>query len=871
MLLAGWILRLVLPFLTWLVQGAVGPALVGLPVTWTASDLAGAAGRWLRRVRRSDGLSRLVRAAAGGEAGLSGGEFAAVRRLLEDESTWVVAGRGNVEDLAARIAGCLTDRGGGDALAAGRAIAGGLLEFAAGDLEPEWFQRVLFARLDRLRTDQASALDHAMAGVHADLAALAASRDAAETDRFAGLLGELGRVLDRVAPGQAGEAEVAVYLGVLIRWLNTDPWLPRTGAGGLALAPEVIERKLTITTGGGRAGQDADADDLGRCCARLVVLGDPGAGKTWLARRTARLCAEAALEALASGKTPDEVELPLYTTCARLAAVPPDVVIRTAVVGSALGQLPDLGGARITGALRRLFEERDAPTLLVADSLDEARGADERIRLADSLPPAWRIVLTSRPGTWHGQLAINGNDPARRVGVLQPLRYPGDVEAVIAEWFRGRPGRAAYLSAQLRGQAALRQAATVPLILAFYCIVGGDQPLPARSAGLYDKVIRRILTGRWRGCGEPDLDLDGCLDTLRGWAWSAAAANPISGTGAWADEFPVARPGKHTRDEKDALNHVAAPAGPADADTGMTPRRFIHRTIREHLVAQHIALTMPPRQAAGELLKHLWYDPDWEHAAPAALAMHPHRDQVLTHLISSITGTEQPGADIAAFDGCQEIRRFLTRVARESAEDDWSPESAELIGQARRDIAATEPDGPRQVAARDWPASNHPILESVLALLSAAGDPEQAGALAGAVAGLEPTEAERAQARQALLALLPAATSSRQARELAGPVAGLAVTEADRAQARQALLAALPDATEPWTAQELAGAVAGLEPTEAERAQARQALLALLPATGEPSQAGALAGAVAGLEPTEAERAQARQALLALLSAAGDP
>jgi hypothetical protein len=62
------------------------------------------------------------------------------------------------------------------------------------------------------------------------------------------------------------------------------------------------------------------------------------------------------------------------------------------------------------------------------------------------------------------------------------LRYPDDVESFIAAWFSGRPGWAADLKAQLRQRPALQQAATVPLILAFYCIVGGDQPLPARTA-----------------------------------------------------------------------------------------------------------------------------------------------------------------------------------------------------------------------------------------------------------------------------------------------------------------------------------------------------------------------------------------------------
>lgn len=63
-----------------------------------------------------------------------------------------------------------------------------------------------------------------------------------------------------------------------------------------------------------RAGRDHDADELASWCSRLVVRGGPGSGKTWLARRTARLCAQAALAALAGGAGLDEIELPLFTT-----------------------------------------------------------------------------------------------------------------------------------------------------------------------------------------------------------------------------------------------------------------------------------------------------------------------------------------------------------------------------------------------------------------------------------------------------------------------------------------------------------------------------------------------------------------------------
>ena len=76
---------------------------------------------------------------------------------------------------------------------------------------------------------------------------------------------------------------------------------------------------------------------------------------------------------------------------------------------------------------------------------------------------------------------------------------------------------------------------------------------------------------------------------------------------------------------------------------------------------------MSVEEAADELLNHLWYDPDWEYAGPAALAMHPQRDQVLKELICRDSG-DQLRADLAAIDGCWEIRRFLARVAQESSQ-----------------------------------------------------------------------------------------------------------------------------------------------------------------------------------------------------------
>jgi hypothetical protein len=408
--------------------------------------------------------------------------------------------------------------------------------------------------------------------------------------------------------------------------------------------------------------------------------GGPGSGKTWLAKLTARRGAEDALEILAAGGTLEEAELPLYTTCSRLFGAGGD--IREAVVSSALGQIGDLGGSRISKALRVFVAERNAPTLLVIDSLDEAHGPSEKLRQASTLP--WRIVLTSRPSSWRDQLTIDDTDGSDRVGELQPLRYPGDVEPFMQRWFAGQPERGNDLAAQIARRPGLRQAATVPLILAFYCIVGGTEPLPEFRRDLYTKVLNRMLTGRWRDDDDRQPDAGTCRQTLRAWAWDGATSHPVSGVGTWADDIPTERV-RLGEAEQDALDHVATPLGRPDVDAGTTLRRFIHRSIREHMVAEHVA-SLPVDQAVTVLLPHLWYDPDWEYAAPAALAMHPQHDQLVRELTAAPpVRTAFPGTFLSSMPG-----------GSSGGSSPGSPPSpARLTGRPRLQGWLASPGGPR--------------------------------------------------------------------------------------------------------------------------------------------------------------------------------
>ena len=214
---------------------------------------------------------------------------------------------------------------------------------------------------------------------------------------------QLKRVLDRLPPGPAHRGEIVVYLKTLIDWLSSRP---------VAAGPAV--RRACAHPGRHRAQAASHRHGPGSASRTSTPTGwhsSAGGWSSWAGRARARPGWPSARPG-AAPRMPcrpwrragalDEVELPLYTTCSRLFSADGD--IREAAVSSALDQLGDLGGSRISAALRVFFTERNAPTLLVIDSLDEAHGSDERLRQADTLP--WRIVLTSRPSSWKNQLAI---------------------------------------------------------------------------------------------------------------------------------------------------------------------------------------------------------------------------------------------------------------------------------------------------------------------------------------------------------------------------------------------------------------------------------------------------------------------------------
>jgi hypothetical protein len=67
----------------------------------------------------------------------------------------------------------------------------------------------------------------------------------------------------------------------------------------------------------------------------------------------------------------------------------------------------------------------------------------------------------------------------------------------------------------------------------------------------------------------------------------------------------------------------------------------------------------------------------------AAIAMDPQHDRLLRNLICRAAGLDEIPRGLCVVDGGWEFRGLLARVAAESSEADWTPEIAEIIGDAR--------------------------------------------------------------------------------------------------------------------------------------------------------------------------------------------
>ncbi|NVM98405.1 NACHT domain-containing NTPase [Arthrobacter sp. SDTb3-6] len=631
-------------------------------------------------------------------------------------------------------------------------------------------------------------------------------------------------------------SDVMTYLRTRIENWDTSSWHPENhSASALSrrLHVRVISKSATD-------GQALTAEDALENQQMLVVLGGPGSGKTWQARRYAREAAQIALSRLQEGASLSDVELPLLTTWDQWAKTGGPLRASLIAASFASGQgHADFGEAAIVDRLQRTFRDPLTRVLLVVDSLDEAAditGQSNRLRELEDLTEQWRVVITSRPAAWEATCRSDSVQvPSRKVVELCDLSYPKDVFSFIRNWFSTAldPTRGESLIDQIDAHADLVRASVVPLMLTFYCLLAERPsaeapPLPTRRRDLYRKLVRQLLRGGWATIvpgvdGEPDHDY--CEVLLRKWAWDAVRTrNTSGGLGDWGDTF--VQPSSVRLADRRAIDNIA-PKISVDFDGNIT-RRFVHRTFLEHFVAEYVASLKDAKEAALILLPHLWFDPDWLVSVPASITAHNETQKgVLLDLI--LNQALKPAPDTARQIARNEVDRLLLSLAEESEPNDWSPEQQVLIHECRIRCA---PKAPKRIArSAHWSLSNGMACRAAIAamskLIDGADESDDFWAVAD-IAAVIPTLLQDADDRWDARTMVHAALSKEGLYgkpELLGVLPRLVRSPLERERARAAAMETLSHSTL-WSPSGFAVALLSLVGGSEERMQTRGVILA---------------------------------------------
>ncbi|AEV85547.1 signal transduction protein [Actinoplanes sp. SE50] len=352
-------------------------------------------------------------------------------------------------------------------------------------------------------------------------------------------------------------------------------------------------------------------DEVRTCADRIVVLADPGLGKSWLVRTETIRLAMAALAAL------DEDHAAVIPVPIRADALAEG--LRWSIGEAAARHFAARG--RLAERSRAYFAEQvDAGTVhLLIDGLDELPDAATRQRLRAALsdwsrrPGVRRWLVTSRIAGYTG-LDTRDTEEIELLGLTT-----GQVETYVRAWGLPEALRDRLLKAV--ADPAVSGMARIPLLLALLCsLAGADQDIPRTRVELYGRILRWFLQRPHRGADRSDRENQTLLDLVQ-----EVATHFANRDAGWADLMP-----------HDALTRVIRQS-PRLGDLACTPDRlieqlsvelglivpegdtsrgrrarylFAHRTFAEYLVACHLA-TLDEQDRWAIIERHLWFDPEW--------------------------------------------------------------------------------------------------------------------------------------------------------------------------------------------------------------------------------------------------------------------
>jgi hypothetical protein len=390
---------------------------------------------------------------------------------------------------------------------------------------------------------------------------------------------------------------------------------------------------------------DRDKYTVGEALQRfpmLLILGEPGSGKTTALRRLAVHFAESFLEGLGKGDSA-KPRLPVYVWLPRF-----NKISGSTPYERFLAFLRDafqrIGTNLAEDELRSILER--VRLVLLLDGFNEV-GHDNLDLVLDALDtfdrnhPDHQRVLTSRPHNfqfWKRDLPVLE---------LLPLEYPHDIEDYLRRYLQGL-GQVVKLMGVFRENLQIRQLAVNPLLLFLILVLFEKEQgrLPNSRGRLLDRIARGLLGG-WRA--EPtDSGLGRRLWEQRKWSLLIHLGYAMKSEGL---ELPERRAIEIFRT---AQTKEDSPVdGPALLDELRQDRilaqtqdpqavRFWHQTMQEYFAAGYIVHEIGPLFASERTLPRT-HRRSMEHKL-RSYAVDPRWHETLAIVSGLLSGEDESGA-----------------------------------------------------------------------------------------------------------------------------------------------------------------------------------------------------------------------------------
>lgn len=360
--------------------------------------------------------------------------------------------------------------------------------------------------------------------------------------------------------------------------------------------------------------------------ARMVVLGDPGYGKTMLLWQEVGRRNEEALAAIRQEHVSvEEITFGVFVRALEIAQSLGSAGPMLEAVVALLGQRHGLT-AEGKDVLRRKLV--NGQCLLALDALDEVP-VDLREKLDESLKefatqqPQAKLLVSSRLVGYTGSpIPLNEQDEVEILAFEEP-----QMERAVKSWFRQGAETAEGLWDHIVQEKSIARVLRCPLLLRLACQLaersrqkGEGLPRWGRRVELYEGFMGDVV-GRWgeRAEPRPTREQRGLFEAFAGEVaerlWRQDARRTL-----W-EEPVIAQAVNEVRHEYLVLNNrpdlvqdlcVAGILVPAGPDSSSTPLMFTHRTIGENMVAGALAERVKKDTAAWEFIDHKAWDPNWE-------------------------------------------------------------------------------------------------------------------------------------------------------------------------------------------------------------------------------------------------------------------